>query len=115
MLETPLSEVMILGLSREAKVFYIAEMVAILEFLHLNGIAHRDFKVSSCCLLKPDNLMLDETRHLKVIDFGTARFCGKGSTLVGFKRLLEREIERGGADRKSTFVGTAQYVAPELL
>lgn len=36
--------------------FYIAEMVLILEFLHKNGIVHRDFK--------PDNLMLTKTRHL---------------------------------------------------
>lgn len=36
----------------------------ILEYLHKNGIAHRD--------LKPENLMLTTSRHLKLIDFGTA-------------------------------------------
>ena len=36
--------------------FYVAEMVLILEYLHSNGIAHRDFK--------PDNLMLNKKGHL---------------------------------------------------
>ena len=44
-------------------------MVQILEYLHKNGIAHRDFK--------PDNLMLNEKNHLQCIDFGTAKFVGK--------------------------------------
>ena len=44
-------------------------MIVILEFLHKNGIAHRDFK--------PDNLMLTKDYHLKVIDFGTAKFVGE--------------------------------------
>lgn len=44
--------------------FVTAEVVQILEGLHSRGIIHRD--------LKPENLMLDETYHLKIIDFGTA-------------------------------------------
>jgi len=55
-------------MSFEDKVFFIAEMVTILEILHDNGIAHRDFK--------PDNLMLTKNNHLQVIDFGTAKFVG---------------------------------------
>lgn len=44
--------------------FYVAEIVAILEFLHSRGVAHRD--------VKPENILLTPTRHLKMIDFGTA-------------------------------------------
>lgn len=50
----------------EDKKFYIAELVLILEFLHKNGIAHRD--------VKPENLMLGPDNHLRIIDFGTAMF-----------------------------------------
>jgi 3-phosphoinositide dependent protein kinase-1 len=42
----------------------MAEIVAVLEYLHTNGVAHRD--------LKPENILLSKSRHIKLIDFGTA-------------------------------------------
>ena len=33
-------------LSKEQIKFYAAEIVNILEYLHMNGVAHRDFKVN---------------------------------------------------------------------
>ena len=38
--------------------FYIAEVANALDFLHRNGITHRD--------IKPDNLLLDSRGHVKV-------------------------------------------------
>ena len=58
-------------LTEEVKIFYIAEIVNILEYLHTNGITHRDLKVTSFSI-QPENLMLDSKGHLKLIDFGTA-------------------------------------------
>ena len=46
------------------KIFYIAEIVSILEYLQGVGIIHRD--------LKPQNIMLGKDGHLKLIDFATA-------------------------------------------
>lgn len=77
--------------------FYTAEIVNILEYLHSNHIAHRD--------LKPENLLLTAQGHLKLIDFGTAR---------DYKEEVEMSEDAPRA-RRSTFVGTAEYVSPEIL
>ncbi|XP_050699949.1 3-phosphoinositide-dependent protein kinase 1-like isoform X2 [Eriocheir sinensis] len=93
---------------REGARFYAAEMVRALEHLHSLSIIHRD--------LKPENILLDEQMHIKITDFGCAKI------------LSAEEVEEatgpeeparggggGGGGRKSSFVGTAQYVSPELL
>jgi 3-phosphoinositide dependent protein kinase-1 len=38
--------------------------------MHGKGVAHRD--------LKPSNLLLDERLHIKLVDFGTAKFINEG-------------------------------------
>ena len=45
--------------------YYAAEMVLALEFIHGKNIMHRD--------LKPENIMIGEDGHLRVIDFGDAK------------------------------------------
>lgn len=65
------------GLPEEWAKKYIAEVVLGVEHLHGRGIVHRD--------LKPDNLLIDQTGHLKLTDFGLSRMG-----LVGRqKRLLK--------------------------
>lgn len=102
--------------------FYIAEIVLILEFLHSKGVAHRD--------IKPENILVTKTRHLKMIDFGTASIyemdrapkeLGKRVTDI---RARFRPVDNPGdmifdrgdeVKHRATFVGTAEYVSPELL
>jgi len=70
--------------------FYAAEIVSALEFMHGQGVCHRD--------LKPENILVGDNGHLKLADFGTAK-----------------EIGTDRSARTKSFVGTAEYVAPELL
>ncbi|GAB6022179.1 hypothetical protein CHUAL_006314 [Chamberlinius hualienensis] len=46
-------------------VFYIAEVTLALEYLHKQGITHRD--------LKPDNMLISKEGHVKLSDFGLSK------------------------------------------
>lgn len=45
--------------------FYVAEMTLALQYLHSHGIVHRD--------IKPDNMLLSASGHLKLTDFGLSK------------------------------------------
>lgn len=57
-----------------------------LEYLHDRGIAHRD--------IKPENIVFDKYFHPKIIDFG---------------------MSHENADKLSTYCGTPNYMAPEIV
>ncbi|KAF7375983.1 Protein kinase domain-containing protein [Mycena sanguinolenta] len=77
------------SLSTRCVQYYAAQIADAMEYMHSKDVLHRD--------LKPENLLLDDAYRIKITDFGTGK-------------VLEN-----GAQRAMTFVGTAQYQAPELL
>lgn len=75
--------------SEERARFYGAELLSALHHLHQQNIIYRDLKL--------ENILMDHEGHLALTDFG----------------LSKQNIDStGGA---TTFCGTAEYIAPELL
>jgi serum/glucocorticoid-regulated kinase 2 len=69
--------------------FYAAQIIIGIGYLHGLGIAHRDLKL--------ENILIDEKGYVRIIDFGLAKtFTGEN-------------------DQTQSFVGTPEYVAPEVI
>lgn len=80
--------------------FYSSEIVVALEHMHSLKIIHRD--------LKPENILVADTGHILVTDFGSAKILDR---VESSKQTDGRE----GRKRRVSFVGTAQFVSPEIL
>ncbi|KAG0261348.1 hypothetical protein DFQ27_003052 [Actinomortierella ambigua] len=78
------------GVFSEARArFYTAELVLALEHLHSGHVVYRD--------LKPENVLMSSQGHVVLADFGLCK-----------ENLI-------GSDTTSTFCGTTEYLAPEIV
>ena len=85
--------------------FYCAQILDTIGYMHSQGVIHRD--------LKPENVLLDDQMHVKVTDFGTAKILGREESKDGASD--NNVLGCSDGNRASSFVGTAEYVSPELL
>lgn len=85
--------------------FYGAQILDTISYMHSKGVIHRD--------LKPENVLMDENQHIKITDFGTAKMLDAHQDAAG--RTYYDNDTGQIRDRASSFVGTAEYVSPELL
>ncbi|KAF8631150.1 hypothetical protein AX15_002496 [Amanita polypyramis BW_CC] len=93
--------------------FYAAEVVAALEYLHLMGFIYRD--------LKPENILLHHSGHIMLSDFDLAK---QSNDLGGLPVMVHSEqngapmvdtMSCTGNFRTNSFVGTEEYIAPEVI
>lgn len=78
------------GLSEvQARSIFLSLLQAV-SFLHLNGILHRDLKLT--------NVLLTSTLQIRIADFG-----------------LATKLEDATSDQEMTMCGTPNYIAPEVV
>lgn len=83
-------------LNEDSTRYYGAQILDAIKYMHDNGVIHRDSK--------PENILVDKDMKIQITDFGTAKLLEKGDN------------GRYPSDARSkSFVGTAEYVSPELL
>ena len=95
-LEYSLKEVLNMKINNTMKTKIVVDIVHAMNYLHKNGIMHRDLKI--------ENIMLNSVFETKLVDFGLAKiseYIIDGFSFVG--------------DSLTKGIGTLAYMSPEMI
>lgn len=74
------------------KIDIIIQVLKALSYAHKNNVIHRD--------IKPDNILIDDEGHVKILDFGIAQF-------------YDEKVSPDDRTITGTVMGTYNYMSPE--